>query len=189
VDNFNARLFAQRYASTGSPLGGEFPVAGTPSPQYFPSVASDSAGNFVVAWTEGGLLGPKDVFAQRYASTGLSLGGAFRVNSYLTNDQGGARVAADAAGNFVVVWGGQGFDGTKEVFAQRYASTGVPLGGEFRVNTYTTSGQGGPSVASDSAGNFVVAWTGRNTPGGGYDVYAQRYSAILPVELLGFRVE
>jgi hypothetical protein len=33
-----------------------------------------------------------------------------------------------------------------------------PLGSEFRVNTYTTNSQRLPSVASDSTGNFVVAW-------------------------------
>ncbi len=35
---------------------------------------------------------------------------------------------------------------------------GLPLGNEFQVNTYTTSGQKYPSVATDSSGNFVVVW-------------------------------
>ena len=34
-----------------------------------------------------------------------------------------------------------------------------PVGPEFRVNTYTTSYQAIPSVASDASGNFVVVWT------------------------------
>ena len=66
-------------------------------------------------------------------------------------------MASDAAGNFVVVW--QSSDGFYNgVFGQRYASTGTPLGPEFRVNTYTTRSQGNPAVASDSSGNFVVVW-------------------------------
>ena len=49
-------------------------------------------------------------------------------------------VASDAAGNFVVVWDSADQDGSDVgVFGQRYASSGAPLGPEFRVNTYTTS--------------------------------------------------
>ena len=69
-------------------------------------------------------------------------------------------VAADTAGNFVVVWHSHSQDGNGYgVFGQRYDSSGAPLGLEFRVNTYTTNDQRGPSVASDTAGNFVVVWT------------------------------
>ena len=47
------------------------------------------------------------------------------------------------------------------VYAQRYNSAGLPLGGEFRVNTYTSSDQEAPSVAMDQGGEFVVAWKRR----------------------------
>ena len=64
----------------------------------------------------------------------------------------------DGAGRFVVVW--QGItdlaSGNTEVFAQRYAADGTPLGGEFRVNTYTTGRQRIPRVAADLLGDFVV---------------------------------
>jgi len=36
---------------------------------------------------------------------------------------------------------------------------GNPLGPEFRVNTYTTNDQVQPSIAADSAGNFVEGCT------------------------------
>ena len=65
---------------------------------------------------------------------------------------------------------------------------GNPLGPEFRVNTYTTSYQYRPSVAADSAGNFVVVWT--SFQGGSYTgVFGQRFAPILPVELMQFGVE
>jgi hypothetical protein len=38
------------------------------------------------------------------------------------------------------------------------ASAFSPSGSQFQVNTYTTSYQSFPSVASDSAGNLVVVW-------------------------------
>ena len=52
----------------------------------------------------------------------------------------------------------------------------VPAGGEFRINTYTTDHQSGPRAAIDSSGRFIVTWTSRGQDGGGFGVYAQRYS-------------
>src|SRR5947199_350489 len=90
------------------------------------------------------------------------LGSEFRVNTYTTSYQGRPRVAADGAGNFVVVWGSVVQDGSGTgVFGQRYSSSGAPQGPEFRVNTYTTGDQRSPSVAADAAGNFVVVWQSR----------------------------
>ena len=71
-------------------------------------------------------------------------------------------VASDAAGNFVVVWKSDGQDGSgRGVFGQRYDASGARAGAEFQVNTYTTGDQDRPRVASDAAGNFVVAWDER----------------------------
>ena len=57
------------------------------------------------------------------------------------------------------------------------AHAGAPAGGEFQVNTTTASSQGFPSVAMDSAGNFVVVWESFGQDGSGSGVYAQRYNA------------
>jgi hypothetical protein len=66
---------------------------------------------------------------------------------------------------------------------------GQPLGPEFRVNTYTTDQQSTPRFATDPSGNFVVGWRSANQDGSVYGVFAQRYSEIVPVELLRFGVE
>lgn len=55
-----------------------------------------------------------------------------------------------------------------------------PLGGQFQVNTCTTSGQRYPAGAADSAGNFVVAWDSFGSSGtdtSSFSIQAQRYSA------------
>src|SRR5262249_52197547 len=49
---------------------------------------------------------------------------------------------------------------------------------EFRVNTYTTSYQDHPSVATDQAGDFVVAWESYLQDGGLNGVYAQRFNSL-----------
>jgi hypothetical protein len=173
-------VFAQRYASTGAPLGPEFRVnTYTTNQQLIPALASDSSGNFVVVWTsytqDGSGYG---VFGQRYASTGAPLGPEFRVNTHTTESQRLPAVTTDSSGSFVVVWHSLSQDGSLYgVFAQRYASTGAPLGPEFRVNTYTTSQQGDPAVASDPSGNFVVVWTGITQTDSGYGVFGQRYAS------------
>ena len=187
-------IFGQRYSSSGTPLGAEFRVNTTAVSPYLnppvPSIATDPSGNFVVVWDslqDGSMLA---ISGQRFASSGAPLGSEFRVNTYTTGHQNLASVAADSSGNFVVTWESYGQDGAHwGVFGQRYASTGAPLGPEFRVNTYTTSYQTDPFVAADSLGNFVVVWNSNLQDGSNLGVFGQRYSQIVPVELMHFRVE
>jgi len=182
-DGSSGGIFGQRFASTGAPLGGEFRVnTYTTNIQTAPFAASDDAGNFVVSWSGAGIPQPAqfDVFAQRFDATGAPLGGEFRVNTVTAGTQLLTSMASDPAGNFVVVFQSYGQDGSGYgVFAQRYASTGEPLGGEFQVNTFTTRNQSAPAVALDAFGNFVIAWTGPTEPLGSnrFDILARRYNS------------
>jgi hypothetical protein len=191
-DGSSYGVFGQRYASSGTPLGPEFRVnSNTPNFQGIPAVAADASGGFVVAWTSYGQDGSsRGVFGQRYASSGTPLGPEFRVNTFTTGIQEIPSVAVDASGNFVVVWDSSGQDGSSVgVFGQRYASSGSPLGLEFRANTTTADEQSAGSVAANAAGSFVVVWNGDTQDGSSFGVLGQRYLPILPVELLHFRVE
>jgi hypothetical protein len=173
-------VFAQRYLISGLPLGPEFRVnTYTTGFQAGPSVAVIAGGEFVVVWGSQ-QDGSDDVFGQRYNSSGAPVGPEFRVNTHTSFGQWQGRVAADAFGNFVVVWTSNGQDGANSgVFGQRFASTGVPLGAEFRVNTYTSGYQTSPAVASDLQGNFIVVWQDGLTGGGlpGRGVFGQRYDS------------
>src|SRR5688572_27029592 len=87
------------------------------------------------------------------------LGPESRANTTTEGDQSMAAVASDDDGDFVVAWASRGQDGSGlGVYAQRYAATGTPLGGEFLVNTTTAGDQYAPSVAMDADGDFVIAW-------------------------------
>jgi hypothetical protein len=107
-----------------------------------------------------------------------AVGSEFQVNTYTTSDQDGASLAADAAGNFVIVWTSwPGQDGSSlGVFGQRYDSEGVSLGSEFGVNTHTTGIQADASVAATADGGFVVVWYGRGG-GDGVGIFGQRYDS------------
>jgi hypothetical protein len=172
-------VFGQRYGSAGAPLGPEFRVNSyTTSNQRYPSVASDSGGNFVVVWSSTQQDGYYSVFGQRYGSAGSPLGTEFVVNTYTTVDQSRPIVASASSGNFVVVWASNTQDGSSSgIFGQRFGSAGAPLGAEFRVNTYTTGNQDFPLVASDSVGNFVVVWQSDTQDGSPSGVFGQRYGS------------
>jgi hypothetical protein len=177
----------RRYDAAGTPLGGEFQVnVWTTGYQADPAVASDAAGNFVVVWTSYGSAGSDaawhSIQARRYDAAGTPLGGQFQVNVWTTDAQHSPAVAPDGAAGFVVVWSSQSGAGTDldagSIQGRRYDAAGVPLGGEFQVNTYTTSGQAAPAVAADATGS-VVAWEsfGSAMDGEGTSVQAQRYDA------------
>ena len=178
-DGSSYGTFGQRFASSGAPLGPEFRVnTYTPYAQGFPSVSVDSTGNFVVVWESGYQDGSAyGAFGQRFASSGAPLGPEFRVNTYTTGAQYDPKVARDSTGNFIVVWSSVQDGSAEGVFGQRYASTGAPLGVEFRVNTYTTSGQFFPGVACDSAGNFVIVWMSQFQDGSSDGIFGQRFGS------------
>ena len=179
-DGINHGVFGQRFNTAGLPLGSEFQVNSfTTGNQYRPAVASDANGNFVVVWQSVGQDGSAyGVLGQRFNTAGLPQGSEFRVNSFTTSNQGRPAVASDANGNFVVVWESLGQDGSSYgVFGQRFNATGVPQGSEFQVNSYTTSTQRGPSVASDANGNFVIAWQSYGQDASAWGVFGQRFNA------------
>lgn len=189
---FQSNIAGQRYDSSGTPLGSEFTVnTYLTGQQLSPSVAADSSGNFVVVW-RGPTAGDPNggIFAQRYASSGEPLGTEVRVNTYTTSLQLWPSVAADSAGNFVVAWAGEQQDGYGSgILGQRFLSSGAPLGPQFRVNSYTMFGQYDPSVSADPSGNFVVIWTSQGQEGSNSGIYGQRYSMMVPVELMDVSVE
>ncbi len=167
IDADGYSVQGQRFASDGSVRGGEFQVnTYTTSQQRGASVALDADGDFIVVWSSFGSAGTdtdgSSVHGRRYASDGSPRGDPFQINTYTTNGQGGARVAADADGDFVVTWTSRGSPDTDNsgysVQGRLYASDGSPRTGQFQVNAYTTARQFRAAVSMADAGEFVVAW-------------------------------
>jgi hypothetical protein len=133
-------------------------------------------GNYVVAWSSNNQIPGAgwDVYARLYNAAGTPQGSPFLVNTTTTNDQQAPAVAMDSNGDFVITWMGHQ-SGSWDIYAQRYNAAGVAQGGETLVNTTTTNDQTEPTVAMDSAGDYVIAWSGHQS--GNWQIYAQRYSA------------
>lgn len=100
-----------------------------------------------------------------------------QVNSFTGQDQQWPDVASNSQGDAVIVWDSYGQDGSHfGVYGQRFKN-GVPVGPEFRANTYTTNRQNFAAVAMDGAGNFVVAWRSSRQQSNGGTIFAQRFAA------------
>jgi hypothetical protein len=178
-DGSNHGVFAQRFDAGGIAQGGEFQVNSyTTGEQRSAAAAANASGDFVVVWHSDGQDGSSyGIFGRRFSASGAAQGGEFQVNTFTTIGQGFPSVAADASGDFVVVWSGQGAGGEAGVFAQRFNASGGAQGSEFRVNSYTTGGQLTAAVASDADGNFVVVWRSLGQDGSVYGIFGQRFDA------------
>jgi len=120
-------------------------------------------GNVTVVWSVGNgdpdARDYSDIHARRFSAAGVPISQEFVVNTTLPGTQGDASVAADATGDFVVVWQTK-FPGglLRSIFGQRFSKSGEKVGPEFRVNEDRMEKDFVPQVAMDRDGNFVVAW-------------------------------
>ena len=92
----------------------------------------------------------------------------------------GDGLVADAAGNFVVTYGGGRGGDPGEIFAARFDANGNALGAEFRVNTTARGSQSNSSIAMSPAGDFVIVWmddTNDTSTATNYGIYGQRFNA------------
>ena len=174
-----------------TPAGPEFQINSyTTGTQRGGPVSMAADGSFVAVWPslnqDGGGYG---VFGQRFDASGAPVGPEFRVNSFTTGNQRVSSVSSAPDGRFVVVWTSTAQDGNSGgVFGQRFDAAGNPAGPEFRVNTYITGNQFGPSVSVAANGGFVVVWTSDGQDGHLYGVFGQRYDASGAAQGLEFRV-
>ncbi len=177
-------VYAQKVTPDGTPIGSRIQVNTTTlGYQSAPSVAALPGNRFVIVW-QGEVRsatpnGPAqyDVFARIFApdttDPALLVGGAEFLITTPTDPttttvghQTAPSVAADAAGNFVVVWETDALlaapdEELTEIYARRFSSsadTATPLGDEFRVNTQTATAQVSPKVTMNANGQFAVVW-------------------------------
>jgi hypothetical protein len=187
-DGSGTSIQGRRYSAPGG-LTAEIQINSyTTGAQQIPAVAPTfPAGGFVVAWESIGSVGidssAGSIQARRFSSAGTPAGAQFQVNSWTSGHQTMPSVAGGWNGDFVVAWRNDASTGSDpagySVRAQRYANYGVPEGGEFQANSFTTGIQTYPGVAADQGGNFVIVWESQGSYGGdvsGSSVQGQRYS-------------
>jgi hypothetical protein len=152
-------LYARSYNSSGAPTTGYVNLTDGTMRVYDPSVAMDSNGNYVVAYTRDTPV-MSSVYAQRVSSAGQWQGGPISVgwDNFRPETEPSVDMAAD--GRFVVsytsYWG-QNPNGTSDydVVAQQFNSSGTAAGGPFYV-AWSDAAESASTVAMDSYGNFTV---------------------------------
>ncbi len=175
---------ARRYASDGTPTGGEmqindFTLGLAINEYWFPSVAVNPNGDFLVVWGSIGSPGDDNepdnysIQGRLFASDGTPVGGQFQVNSYTTGDQREPRVSATRPeGNFLVTWqsaGSFGDDTTGSIQGRHFDSAGAPLADQFQLNTFTTGEQRTAVHGVRPDGELVVVWESYGSPGNDSD--------------------
>lgn len=193
VDGSLGAILGQRYNANGVKTGGQFQVnTYTTSHQKFPDICELYSGGFVATWASYGQDGAETgIYGQRYKENGSKVGKEFRINTYTTNFQENQEVTALRGGGFVVTWQSSGQDGSGiGIFGQRFNADNTRAGGEFRVNTYTTSDQKKPSVTGLADGGFLITWESFGQDGSELGIYSRRYNAdgslyITPLNRVG----
>jgi hypothetical protein len=152
-------LMGRRYDAAGVAQGEEF-VVSAPAPYSYdpiihrPSVAMDGRGGFVVAWQEYVPDLDVDVIARTYDSSGPA-GPPFAVHSDL-GSQGAPAVTSNRAGDFLVTWQGEDWDGSYDVFGRRFRPELIFRDGFERGDLSAWSGgaQDGGDLSVDRAASL-----------------------------------
>jgi large repetitive protein len=174
-----SEVYGQRYSATGVAQGSEFQINQTTArDQENASVAMASDGSFVVVWmSDDGSPYSNEIYARRYDASGTALGNEFRVINFggatgTVGDQNNPMVAVTADGGFIVTWASSGNTSDadtsgKGVYARRFSAAGSPIEAVFLVNSGLGAAgndaklldQENASIATNAAGDFMVAWT------------------------------
>ncbi|MCD6459482.1 PEP-CTERM sorting domain-containing protein [bacterium] len=167
-------VYGQRIDSSGNSVGNEFRInTYTTSTQGAPALASNGQ-DYLITWDSNGQDGDYfGVYGRRIDSSGNLTGNEFQINTYTTSTQGAPAVASNGQ-DYLITWTSNGQDGDREgVYGQRIDSSGNSVGNEFRINTYTTSIQGSPAVASNGQ-DYLITWNSYGQDGNAYGVYGRK---------------
>ena len=181
-DGSSYGVYGQRYDSSGAPLGAEFRVNTYTTER--PAIPGRGLGRRPATSSSSGRATARTAAATASSASatpapGARLGGEFRVNTY-TDGQSARLRPWPRTPPATSSSSGRATARTAAATASSPSATTAPArrsGREFRVNTYTTSRQRYPSVATDAAGNFVVVWDSSRQDGSGYGVFGQRYDS------------
>jgi len=152
-DHEGPGIYARRFDAAGGELGEAiFVNEGLHGARPYASVAVGPDGSFTVVWEDTFAAGGPDVLARRFDADGDPLGDTFVVSRATEGDQMRPDIAADADGNFAVVWGGE------DILVQRFDAGGERIGSEILVNAEPQEYPGNPEIAMNASGEFVVSY-------------------------------
>lgn len=166
-DGSDAGVYGQILRPDGTPFGGNFLVnESTYSYQDAARIAPLAGGGFVAIWMDyvdqtTRTYNPH-AMGRVFRADGTPRGGEFQIGLPFPSAgyQNNIDVAPMPDGGFVVTWTQfMDYHFTRDdIYAQRHAADGTPLGESFRVNAVLPAGQNFPRVAVDADGGITFAW-------------------------------
>lgn len=173
VDNLGGGTFATIYDRNGAIMVDSIRLNNSTSING--SVAMDSLGNFVVAYTE--FKNPKwTISIKRFNANGIMLGAEIPVAESTTSLLAHSGFDIDGLGNVTISWLNITAS-SPDIWMRRFNSAGASLGEASLVHTYTAGPQSGGDIAMSKSSGFVISWNTLNQDGIGWSIYAQRYAA------------
>ncbi len=170
VQDLNKDLYVRSFQSDGTPRGDKIQVNDdtTDAKQYFPDVAINSRGEFVIAWHDSRDNSQK-IYAQRFTPGGTPAGNNFKVfDQPGMPAEGECAVALDDSGRFVVA----AVDAYSfHIVGQHFNENGEPLDDFFTVDDADETYPDYPAIDMGRSGDFVICWVDHR--GNFVNVYAQ----------------
>ena len=163
------------YNASGTPKGDEVQIAQDNYIYFNGSIKMDGDGNFNLAWSSSPITYRElNSYVQQFTSTGIAISEPFMVNTYTTDSQSRPSIAMNGHGQFMTVWQRENQDGSEYgIYGQEYNNDAMPMGREFRVNTYTLDRQWCPKTALSENGKYVTVWQSNGQDGSGYGIYGE----------------
>ncbi len=175
-DRTGKTVSARQFDANGLPRAEAFAVSPAPfSSATAPAIAMNRAGHFVIVWDgDANRASEDDVLGRCYDPDGEPGSEPFRVEALHEGAQQWPQVALNDANEFVVVWQQETLDPNTatDIFAQRFAGVGRPVGAPQQLNTYTAGHQRYPDLALLPDGRFVAVWESEGQDGSGYGIQA-----------------
>ena len=172
-DGTSENIYVKRWnGSNWISIGNGFLDANVNRDAFDPSLKLDSSGNPVVAWSESDATS-YNAYVKRWNGTAWVLVGNGFLDVNTNRDALTPSLKLDSRGNPVVAW--VELDGvSNSLYAKRWNGTAWvavgpgPLDVSLNQNTFY------PSLALDSSGNPVVAWS--EYDGTSYNIYVKRFN-------------
>jgi len=175
VDKSSNFIMARLYDPNGSAQTESFEVNTVPFKSITqPAVVMNEDGCFIVTWDgDPNLASQDDIHARIFDPNGTAMGEQFVVNTTIEKAQQSPQVAMNQIGEFVIVWESRTDPNVNErdIFCQRFNSSGEPVGGEFQLNLTVEFDQRSPAVALSPDGRFVTVWQSDEQDGSGFGVF------------------
>ncbi len=172
-DGSSYGVYGQIVNSSGNLVGSEFKInTYTMYNQEKPAIAS-TGNNYLVTWQSYGQDGNEwGLYGQVVNSSGQLVNSEFQINTCTTQSQWAPAVASDGT-NYMVTWTSIYQDGSEYgVYGQFIDQSGVLIGDEFQINTYTIDKQNSSAIAFDGI-NYLVIWESFLQDSSEYGVYGQ----------------